>query len=643
MCGIAGFLENTCFRTNDNMEYIARAMGDSIRHRGPDGGEVWKDAATGIALIHRRLAVVDLSPTGAQPMTSACGRYVITYNGEVYNHEELRPKLSASGILFRGSSDTEVVLEGCAKWGVKNTVSKLIGMFAFALWDREDKRLFLVRDRLGIKPLYWTQTNSTFVFGSELKALRCHPCCNNTINRDAVASFMRHNYIGDIQTIYTGVQKLRPGWILDVKINEPPRLEQYWSLEEVARNAKMNPLDLSETEAIDALEKLLIDATGRRMIADVPLGAFLSGGIDSSVVVALMQAQSDKPVRSFSIGFHEKTYNEANHAATIAKHLGTNHTELYVTSQEARDFIPLIPKYYDEPFADSSQIPTFLVSKMTREHVTVALSGDGGDELFSGYTRYFTAAKFEKLLFGQPKFLRSLEAGTIRTMSPAKWDVLLSAIPGNFLPSQVGDKLYKLANILSGNRDDIYRNLISHWSTPDNIVINGREPHGLIWDNIFEQKFPNTIDRMQFFDLMTYLPDDILTKVDRASMAVSLEARIPLLDHRVVDFAWSLPDNMKIRNGQGKWILRQVLNRYVPRELFDRPKMGFGVPLDKWLRGPLRDWAEELLSPQALKETGLLREKPIREKWEEHISGSRNWQYLLWDVLMLQSWHNEYM
>lgn len=642
MCGIAGFLETVASNSEDVLTGRAKSMGNAITHRGPDSGDVWVEAENGLGLSHRRLAIVDLSPAGAQPMVSACGRYVIVYNGEIYNHNDLRPELQAEGITFRGHSDTEVILEGCARWGVTATLEKLIGMFAFALWDRRDKRLVIARDRLGIKPLYWTKTSNAFLFGSELKALRQHPDCPGEINRAAVAGFLRHNYIGGANSIYQNINKLEPGRMLSVRAGEEPKLEQFWSFDAIVSQAQSNPFRGTDDDAATALHDLLMDATGRRMVADVPLGAFLSGGIDSSTVVALMQAQSNRPVRTFSIGFHEEGYNEAKHAAVVAKHLGTAHTELYVTPQEARDVIPLLPTYYDEPFSDSSQIPTYLVSKMTRDHVTVALSGDGGDELFSGYTRYFTAAKYGKLLFGQSGFLREFEAGVIKGFSPSFWDCLARVIPENRRPTLFGDKLHKLAGILQGDRDSFYRGLVSHWNDPDDLVIGGAEPKGLVWDETVRQRVPDFIDRMQYLDTLTYLPDDILTKVDRASMAVSLEARVPILDHRVVDFAWRLPQHMKIRDGHGKWLLRRVLYKYVPREMIERPKMGFGVPIGDWLRGSLKEWADYLLSEEVFRKHGLLNQAPIIKKWQEHQAGTRNWQYLLWDVLMLHAWAEEY-
>lgn len=642
MCGVAGFLENTLDRSEDNLTQIANAMGAAMLHRGPDSGDVWVEGASGVALSHRRLAIVDLSPAGAQPMISACGRYVIIYNGEMYNHNDIRPELEATGVSFRGHSDTEVILEGCAHWGVKATIQKLIGMFVFALWDRHETRLTIARDRLGIKPLYWAQTRKSFLFGSELKTLRVHPDCPSDINRNAVAGFLRHNYIGGASSIYKGINKLEPGWMISVRANEKPTLEQYWSLDDVVESASQEPFMGTDDEAIEALNQLLLDATGRRMMADVPLGAFLSGGIDSSTVAALMQAQSNKPVRTFSIGFNEEGYNEAKHAAEVARHLKTDHTELYVTPQEARDVIPQLPLYYDEPFSDSSQIPTYLVSKMTREHVTVALSGDGGDELFSGYTRYLVASKFNKFLFGQPQLIRKAEACVLESIPPAGWDVIGRIIPKGKRPTLLGDKLHKLAKVLGVPKDQFYQSLISHWHDAESIIIgNDDAEENSIWNSRRALDIHNFIDRMQYLDILTYLPDDILTKVDRASMAVSLEARVPLLDHRVVDFAWKLPQHMKIRNGQGKWLLRQVLHKYVPQELIERPKMGFGVPIDSWLRGPLREWAEDLLSVKSLNEGGIFRPEPIREKWQEHLSGRRNWQYLIWDILMFQAWQKE--
>lgn len=636
MCGIAGLIDLKAQSSTEDLHHITTKMTDTLFHRGPDGGDVWVDAETGVGLGHRRLAIIDLSEAGHQPMMSEDGRFVIVYNGEVYNAEDLRPELLEAGYSFKGHSDTEVIVNGFSHWGVKATIEKLIGMFAIAAWDKKEKTFYLVRDRVGIKPVYWANTGKTFLFGSELKALYAHNDCPKEINRNAVASYMRHNYIPAPMTMFNGINKLMPGHILSRDLQGNQKIEAFWSLDTIIDNK----VDFTGTqsEAIDVLEDLLKDAVKRRMVSDVPLGAFLSGGIDSSTVAALMQAQSDQKVRTFSIGFEEEGYNEAKHAKAVAEHLGTDHTELYVTPAEARDVIPLLPDYYDEPFSDSSQIPTYLVSKMTRDHVTVALSGDGGDELFGGYTRYFTAQKFGQKLYSIPKPLRSLGAGMIKCLPPKTWDSIFNIVPESKRPTLPGDKLYKLANVMTGTKDDFYRRLISHWEQPEEIVVGATEPKGLVWDERVKQRVPDFIDRMQYLDTLTYMTDDILTKVDRASMAVSLEARVPILDHRVIELAWSLPQSMKIKNGTGKWLLRQVLYRHIPKELIERPKMGFGVPIDQWLRGPLKDWADDLLN----RDNDLLHKGPILEKWNEHLSGQRNWQYHLWDILMLQSWMDKW-
>lgn len=643
MCGIAGFFASSKAGPYDPLD-VAKRMGDVVTHRGPDGSGVWADPTAGAALSHRRLAIIDLTEAGHQPMVSGDKSMVICYNGEIYNANELRPELQAMGAVFRGHSDTEVILEGCARWGVSATVEKLIGMFAIALWDAKNRQLWLIRDRLGIKPLYWTYTqNHTLVFASELKSLREHPECSLEVDRNAVSAFMRHNYIPGPYSIYRNVQKLQPGHILRIAAGSPePIIEAYWSLDGAVDKGTANPFLGGDTEAVNALEELLTDAVTRRMISDVPLGAFLSGGIDSSTVAALMQANSDRPIQTFSIGFNEDGFDEAVHAKAVAKHLGAHHTELYVTPDEAQSVIPKLPHYYDEPFADSSQIPTYLVSAMTRRHVTVALSGDGGDELFTGYNRYFQARKMGRMLSLAPAILRSAASAGICAFPPAFWDRVFKLVPPSKRPPQAGDKMHKLATVLNTDRDGFYRRIISHWPQPDDVTIGSREPKGVIWDDSLQQRIPDFTQRMQYLDTLTYLPDDILTKVDRASMAVSLEARVPILDHRVVEFAWRLPESMKIRNGEGKWLLRQLLYKYVPRELIDRPKMGFGVPIGDWMRGPLLDWAEELLSEPVFKKHGLLEPAPVLEKWRDHKSGRRNWQYLLWDVLMLHAWAEHY-
>ncbi len=636
MCGIAGVIDLQAQTSSEDLYQRTTAMNDTLFHRGPDGGDVWVDGEAGIGLGQRRLAIIDLSDAGRQPMASSDGRFMLVYNGEVYNANDLRPELEAAGFTFKGHSDTEVIVNGFAHWGVERTLEKLIGMFAIAAWDKKERTFYLIRDRLGIKPLYWTVQNNHLLFASELKALRAHPACTCTIDRNALTLYMRHNCIPAPHTVYQGVQKLMPGQMLVRSANGQQNLKSFWSLEQVVQERA--PFAGSQDEALAELESLLKDAVKRRMIADVPLGAFLSGGIDSSLVAALMQAQSETPVRTFSIGFKEEGYNEAEHAKAVATHLGTDHTELYVTPEEARNVIPQLAQMYDEPFADSSQIPTYLVSKMTRDHVTVALSGDGGDELFGGYTRYLSAQKYGSSLFALPGPVRKAGAGMIHCLSPQSWERVLKVIPESKKPSHVGDKMYKLAKVLSGDMDDYYRSLVTHWPEPEQIIAGSSEPKGIIWDKKVNYLLANAVERMQYLDILTYMNDDILTKVDRASMAVSLEARVPLIDHRVVEFSWALPPEMKIRNGQGKWALRQLLYRHVPQELIERPKMGFGIPLDHWLRGPLKEWAEDLLH----QENDLLNKAPILEKWTEHQNGTRNWQYLLWDVLMLQSWCNRW-
>src|SRR3954471_496951 len=645
MCGIAGLWKHDGRTTPDALAVIAAAMTDTLVHRGPDAGDIWLDPEAGLALGHRRLSIIDLSPAGAQPMVSSCGRFVVSYNGEVYNADELRPELEAAGRRFRGHSDTEVIAEGAAVWSVEATVKRLIGMFAMAVWDRRERTLYLVLDRVGIKPLYWAEFDGRLLFGSELKALRADRSWTPELDRDALLSFLRFGYVPTPDTIYRGVHKLPPGTILRVSAGSPPVLSPYWSLQDIAHQGQGSRFAGSEDEAADALDALLRDAVRRRMVSDVPLGAFLSGGIDSSTVVALMQAQSTRPVRTFSIGFHEAEYNEGENAAAVARHLGTEHTELYAEPRHALDVIPQLADMYDEPFADSSQLPTYLVSKMTRAHVTVALSGDGGDELFAGYTRYFRGEGLWRAFEATPRPLRALAARGIYALPPALWPALGEAIPEPRRPAQFGDKMHKMAGILAGEPEAsaFYRQIVSHWTDPAALVSGARERPGLLDDARVRSLVPDFVERMQYLDTLTYLPDDILTKVDRASMAVSLEARVPLLDHRVVAFSWSLPTAMKAGNGVGKQLLRKVLHRYVPRELIDRPKMGFAVPLDRWLRCELRDWAESLLDQRRLEQEGILDSAVIRRRWTEHLAGKRNWQAPLWTVLMFQAWKERWL
>lgn len=648
MCGITGFLSfPSAWRGSAEAQVACQAMMDGITHRGPDSDGLWLDEECGIALGHRRLAVVDLSPAGHQPMASTCGRYLIAYNGEIYNHADLRRDIEAAGRApaWRGHSDTETLLAAIVAWGLEKTLQRCIGMFAIALWDRQEHSLTLARDRMGEKPLYfgWQGRggHSVFLFGSELKAMRAHPSFEAPVNRDALALYLRHNYIPAPHSIHQGIRKLMPGTLLTVSLTQrdiEPR--PYWSaLDAAVSGVTHTRRALSAQDAVSELEGLLKSAVAQQMMADVPLGAFLSGGIDSSTIVALMQAQSNRPVKTFTIGFHEAGYNEAEHAKAVAAHLGTEHTELYVTPQEAMAVIPRLPTIYDEPFADSSQIPTFLVSQLARQHVTVSLSGDAGDELFSGYSRYTATAGMWRKLTRLPLPLRHAAARAITAVSPDAWSAMAGMLPGQRLGSRFGDKLHKGAGVLGCRSvDALYHGLVSHWNDPAQLVIGGHEPPTLLTGQQPDLPGLGPVERMMALDMVTYLPDDILTKVDRASMAVSLESRVPMLDHRVVEFAWRLPQSLKLRNGVGKWVLRQVLYRYVPQHLIDRPKMGFGVPIDVWLRGPLRDWAEALMDESRLRREGYFDPAPIRQKWTEHLDGSRNWAYHLWDVLMFQAW-----
>jgi asparagine synthase (glutamine-hydrolysing) len=638
LCGFTGFLDLARATSPDELAAVVGRMADTLAHRGPDDAQIWTDAEAGVALGFRRLAIVDLTPAGRQPMVSASGRFVMIYNGEVYNADELRPELAAGGIAFRGHSDTEVILEGCAAWGVEATVKRLIGMFAIAVWDRDARRLTLVRDRMGIKPLYYGQMGRTFFFGSQPKSFRPHPDWRTEINRDSQAAFLRFSYVPAPLSIHRGLSQLRPGHLIEIGPDGATSTRCFWDIHAKAAAGRAARTQASDGEAIDTLDRLLRDSVKRRMVADVPLGALLSGGIDSSTVVALMQAQSDRPIKTFSIGFAEDGYNEAPHAAAVARHLGTEHHELYVEPAHALDIIPRLPLWYDEPFADASQIPTFLVSELARQHVTVALSGDGGDELLAGYTRYLHGRRLIGLLQSVPRPLRDIGAGLLQAVPSGAWNGLAEILPKGLRPARPADRASKLAVMLrTGAGEQLYRQLVGQWPEPELLVPGAHEPVDPIWTGSRTQEIPDLVERMQLIDMLTYLPDDILTKVDRASMAVSLEARVPLIDHRVVEYCFSLPAHMKIRDGETKWLLRQVLYRYVPKALVDRPKMGFGVPIDRWLRGPLRDWAEALLAPQHLVASGFNPE-PVRRRWEQHLSGAANWQYPLWCVLMYQSW-----
>jgi asparagine synthase (glutamine-hydrolysing) len=646
MCGISGFYSKSSFKSNE----IIKKMNLAIHHRGPDDTGIWQDDNAGIFFGHQRLSIIDLSKAGHQPMISNSGRFILTYNGEIYNHLKIRKELEKinSNIIWRGNSDTETILEAIDFWGIELTLRKTEGMFAFGLWDQKTRSLTLARDRIGEKPLYfgWQGKggNKVFLFGSELKALKAHPEFRAEIRRDSIALQLRHNCIPAPYSIYKDIFKLLPGHYLELKESDLknsllPNSQTYWSLIETAIYGNNNQLTNSENNIQKDLEELLQSSVKKQMISDVPLGAFLSGGVDSSVLVALMQSQSNLPVKTFTIGFSEEDYNEADHAKKIAKHLGTNHTELYVSSKRAMEVIPKIPLIYDEPFSDSSQIPTFLVAQLASKQVKVALSGDAGDELFCGYNRYLMSKKLWNIASLIPLSCRKILSSGLKILSSQNWQRISKVLPSSSQYHNIGDKIYKGVDALKAKTlSDLHYILSSHWQNPTEIVFNTKQSATIFNEFIPMLKDLNDQEQMMALDFVTYLPDDILVKVDRASMASSLETRIPFLDHKLIEYVWKIPHSLKYRNGKGKWILRQILNKYVPKNLTERPKMGFAVPIDTWLRGPLRDWAENLLNEKRLSVEGYFNPKLIRDKWTEHLSGKRNWQYHLWDVLMFQAW-----
>lgn len=640
MCGVVGFLQPGGFRRDEGM-LVSSEMAAMIAHRGPDDAGVWVDCEVGVALAHRRLAVIDLSDTGHQPMSSHSGRYVITFNGEIYNHIDLRHQIesnSSTRVSWRGSSDTETLVVAIECFGVAKALQLAVGMFAFGLWDRDDRSLVLARDRMGEKPMYFGWQSGAFVFGSELKALAAHPAFEGKIDREALVLFLRHNYVPYPRSIYRGIQKLKPGTYTTINtrgelgcVVPSSETRSYWSLQDVIVAGEEKPLNGSCDDAVDAIYGVLAQAVERQLVADVPLGAFLSGGIDSSTIVALMQAHSMRPVKTFTIGFEDTHYDEAVHARAVAQYLRTDHTELYISPQDVLAVIPRLPALYDEPFSDASQIPTLLVSELTRRHVTVALSGDGGDELFGGYTRYLRMRDLSRAMAPIPSTVRR-QIGRAIDSVPARWGS----------GTKVVRKARTLAEILHYETEEqLYLGLVSHWRSPASIVRHASEPGTGISNPTMWPRPAALESRLMAVDALTYLPDDILVKVDRAAMGVSLETRAPFLDHDVVELAWRLPLSVKIRRRQGKWALRQVLYRHVPKELVERPKMGFGVPMTAWLRGPLRDWAESLLDERRLREDGFFRPGPIRDRWSQHVSGQRQWEGCLWDVLMFQAWLDE--
>ena len=643
MCGLTGFLQNGIHKST--ALNVLESMLKPLHHRGPDDGGVWYDENAGIGLAHRRLSIVDLSPAGHQPMTSHSDRYVFVFNGEIYNHLDLRTELNASGhnINWRGHSDTETLLAGFDAWGIELTIKKTIGMFAFALWDKNTRQLTLGRDRLGEKPLYYgwqgQGENAVFLFGSELKALRAHPSFQNIINRDAIALQLKYNHIPAPYSIYNDIFKVNAGCLVNISftsrtINELP----YWSASQELINGKKNTYTGSSIEAVNKLEELLKNTILQQMTADVPLGALLSGGIDSSLIVALMQKQSNKAIKTFTIGFDNQIYNEATYAKKIANHLGTDHSELYISAQQALDVIPKLPTVFDEPFSDSSQIPTFLVSQLASNHVTVTLTGDGGDELFCGYNRHLITNNYYTKLANCPHYLRIFIANLIRLVPPKNWDNLYKLT--NQFQTGTGYKIHKGADALeSRSINDLHEHFVTHW--PRESVVISESTSESFNTNKINLNTLSPAEQMMALDLLNYLPNDILTKLDRSSMACSLETRIPLLDHRIVEFASKLPIHLKLKNNESKWILREILYRHIPKVLFDRPKMGFSIPLDEWLRGLLRDWSENLLDETRLTNEGFLNPTLIRKKWLEHLSGQGNWGAYLWDVLMFQAWIDE--
>ncbi len=633
MCGIVGFLKAGGFSPAD-AQITIDAQTRTLFHRGPDDAGTWLAPDAGIALGHRRLSILDLSPAGHQPMVSGSGRYLIVLNGEIYNHLDIRARLddAPSAPQWRGHSDTETLLAGFDRWGLESTLTQTVGMFAFAVWDRHERILTLARDRMGEKPLYYGWQGSSFLFASELKALRVHPEFRAEIDREVVARYMRHGYIRAPHCIYRNFFKLLPGTYLKLAANQPPgRLpaaQSYWSLPQAIEQGRRNPFQGDDEEAARELEDLIGRAVALQSIADVSLGAFLSGGIDSSLVVALMQARSSKPVKTFTIGFKEPRFDEAKHARAVAQHLGTEHTELYVDSAAAMQVIPKLPVMFDEPFGDSSAIPTYLVAQLARSKVTVSLSGDGGDEIFGGYTRYQRTAQIWRNLQRIPRPLRASAARGARVIEP-----LMRA-------TSIGTSTHRAAQYLSArSAQECYEMQFSHhYGLPTGVLgESGRILDAAAAGYAVDVNM-SIFDHMMSEDTMTYLPDDILVKVDRASMAVSLESRVPLLDHRVVEFAWRLPLEMKLRRNEGKWLLKKVLRRHVPARLIDREKQGFGVPVGDWIRGPLRAWAEDLISADRLKQQGIFDESIVRARWQQYLRGGRVSSDGVWQLLMFQSW-----
>ncbi|HZS64101.1 MAG TPA: asparagine synthase (glutamine-hydrolyzing) [Xanthobacteraceae bacterium] len=642
MCGIAGLFDMRSKPRESDPAAAARRMVDTLAHRGPDGGDAWGDPEAGVGLGHRRLAIIDLSPGGAQPMHSADGRYVISYNGEVYNFRELRAELAARGHTFRSSSDTEVMLAAFGEWGPEAAVDRFIGMFSFAVFDRQTRTLRLVRDRLGIKPLYWTLLNDVLLFGSELRALMAHPSFRKDVDPNAIASVLRYSYVPSPATVFRGVFKLPPGTILTVQPGHEPVVSTFWKLADVIARRRNDTI--GRAEAVEGIDALLRDSVRRRMISDVPLGAFLSGGIDSSAVVAAMQASADRPVRTFTVGFEAAAYDEAKFAREVADRLGTEHTEVTIEPKRVLDLVADVPNWFDEPFADSSQLPTYLVSQVTRRHVTVALSGDGGDELFGGYPKYDWLTSIWRHAGRVPRPLRAALARLATKFPEPLVEKAAAALLDAGRAERAGEKARRLGLALSAATPDDAALALAAVGLAGPLPLR-RATHELPLPLIpnLETSLPDLRLRMQAQDTVTYLPDDILTKVDRCSMAVALEARVPLLDHRLVEYVWSLPASLRHDDREPKHLLRQVLARYLPPSLIDRPKRGFSVPLAEWLRGPLRGWAEELLAPRRTSDDGIFDSDRIQELWKRHIAGVETNATGMWNILMVRAWAERWL
>ncbi len=644
MCGITGFIQYDGGAADDLSRHC-QSMADTIRHRGPDAGGVWVDPTFPLALGHRRLSIIDLTDAGAQPMVSASGRYVLSFNGEVYNFPRLRQEDGVSAYPFRGHSDTEVILAAVQHLGVEAAVSKFEGMFALALWDTEERCLWLARDRVGKKPLYYGWCGNSFLFGSELKALRQHPDFERELDRNALGQYLQYGWVSQPRSIYKKVRKLPPGSLLKIpQACEPWSASPtpYWSAADVAEHGERNRFTGSYEEAIGQLDTVLHQAVGDRMVADVELGALLSGGIDSSMIVSVMQQQSDRPVKTFSIGFWEEKYNEAEYASAVAKHLKTEHHEIYVTPGQALDVVDQLPHIYDEPFADSSQIPTFLVCKLAREQLKVVLTGDGGDEQMAGYRRYQHCLKHWRNVQRIPDSARSMVQPVAGALGSGSWYFAKNYANGGKTVPRWTRKLGKMSqrscNWAASSPQEILANKFNKCQAVDQFVSGAVSPSTPLSDPSYWADVQDPLLSMLHYDYTGYLPDDILVKVDRASMAVGLEARAPLLDHRVLELAWSLPTDYLFDGKTGKRVLRDLLMQYVPRELIDRPKRGFSVPIKEWLVGPLREWAEDLISEQTLREQGIFDVKSVRDAWRQHLYGWANHSELMWSILMFQAW-----